>query len=362
MTQKTNELFVRVIVSNPDSSRKREWFWTPDYFFEQVGQMRILHQVSSSDAAFKLPMHTLDDPFWSPPEMQRIGDAYLYLAPVAYGVGLDQWIAIHNYRGDAVGDVHVQLSPKTKPTNDPDTLLGQAVAFELTIVEARGLFNWKKVVVMFYFGLEEFPHATPPATSTTGDPQWSQKYTLGWPDMLTQFEIDYLCKDAICLSVIAETDDVVEPGARSRTDASLLGEGVSLAREAKQVMQEHAAELEQLKQRLVEECIKQHKLLSESAVSLGLQLDDTLALWQLPGVLLTNSSNDDLPDDPEELKRLVRDLRAQLKDCKEKLSQAGSKPLSHGGPKEAKQPGFDAVVPGPSSPPREPKSSACTIL
>ena len=49
-----------------------------------------------------MEMHSSSDPFWSQPAGQMIGSSYLYLAPVAYGVPVSEWIPIVNYRGESL--------------------------------------------------------------------------------------------------------------------------------------------------------------------------------------------------------------------------------------------------------------------
>ena len=46
------------------------------------------------------PTHTTRDPFWSPPQPQELGKAYLYLAPLAHRAETAQWLPVVDFSGD----------------------------------------------------------------------------------------------------------------------------------------------------------------------------------------------------------------------------------------------------------------------
>ena len=79
---------------------------------------------------------------------------------------LAEWIPIFDYRAQKVGELSVALTPKTKPSNDPDGLLGKSVAFTLKIDGARGLIDCpnKRVTVSYAFAGEDFVRKTPEGT------------------------------------------------------------------------------------------------------------------------------------------------------------------------------------------------------
>ena len=80
----------------------------------------------------------------SQPAQQLIGSAYLYLAPVAYGVAISEWVPIVNYRGESQGELRVHLMPESPQTHDPESLLGKPVSFRLSIEAVRGLMTPKR--------------------------------------------------------------------------------------------------------------------------------------------------------------------------------------------------------------------------
>jgi len=210
LTQKMTDLLVRVLLSNPRTNEKRFWMWPPELFYERVAHMRNTWQdwMLKSQAP---PSHTPADPFWSPPRSQHVGDAYVYLAPVAYGVAMSMWTPIYNYRAERMGEVRVHIKPKTEKTEDPWTLLKKEVRFELVIESARGLSDCpnKGVYIEFLFGEEDFKHKTQPGTGKKFEPKFGYTEELVIP-MVRDVDLAYLCKDAICLSLFGEADDVVE--------------------------------------------------------------------------------------------------------------------------------------------------------
>ena len=204
------ELLVRVVLSNPRTNESRDWLWDAEVFADRVGYMRTAWQdwMLKSIAC---PMHTTSDPFWSAPRTQHVGDAYMYLAPVAYGVPLTEWIPILNYRAEKLGELRVHITPKTKPNNDPDSLLGKKAAFTLKIEAARGLISCpnKKVRIEYTFAHENFMRKTGEGTGKKFEPRFDAVEELSL-DCSSADEVAYLCKDAVCFSVHAEVDDVEE--------------------------------------------------------------------------------------------------------------------------------------------------------
>jgi len=211
LTQKVTDLLVKIELSNPRTNAKRDWMWPPELFFDRVGHMRNAWQEWMLKE-IPLLQHSPSDPFWSPPRSQHVGDAYLYLAPVAYGVAFDEWIPILNYQAQMCGELHVVLKPKTKPTIDPFSLIGQSAAFELLIDGARGMIDCpnKSVRVEYVWGSEDFSRKTPTGTGKKFEPSFGFSDELSLPAPISDKEVAYLCKDALKMSVYGESEDVEE--------------------------------------------------------------------------------------------------------------------------------------------------------
>ena len=101
LTQKVTDLMVRCVLHNPRTDEQRDWFWGAEAFFDRLGHMRNAWQEWMLKS-IPMEMHSSSDPFWSQPAGQMIGSSYLYLAPVAYGVPVSEWIPIVNYRGESL--------------------------------------------------------------------------------------------------------------------------------------------------------------------------------------------------------------------------------------------------------------------
>ena len=57
------------------------------------------------------------DPFWDPPEDIFLGSAYVYLQTLAYGLDIDEYLPVSNYRGVTVGQLQVQVKLCDPPGN-----------------------------------------------------------------------------------------------------------------------------------------------------------------------------------------------------------------------------------------------------
>ena len=217
LTQKVTELMVRCILHNPRSDMKREWYWQPQVFSDRIARMREVWQKWMLEQIMNT-LHVPDDPFWSAPASQLIGSAYLYLAPVAYCCSVSQWIPIVSHRGEKQGELRVHLTPtkadfKTalNVTDKPDEMVGKAHHFRLTIEQARGLMDCpnKNVRVEYTFSDEEGKRTTPAAQGKKFDPKFHESHDFKIAKM-TDKDLLYLQKDAICFEVWGEIDDVEE--------------------------------------------------------------------------------------------------------------------------------------------------------
>ena len=90
-------------------------------------------------------------------------------------------------------------------------LLGKPLHFTLTIEQARGLMDCpnKNVRVEFTFSDEEGKRTTPVAKGKKFDPKFNEDHSFTIKSV-TQNDVTYLCKDAICFEVWGEIDDVEE--------------------------------------------------------------------------------------------------------------------------------------------------------
>jgi len=211
LTQKVTSLQIRCVLANPRTEESREWHWSPEHFYDRIGLMRQawMEWMLKEQA---VPMHSPADPFWTKPVSQLVGTAYVYLAPVAFGCVTSDWVPIANYRGERQGELRVHLKPSTKPTNDPDTLLGKPITFTLTVEGARDMIHCpnKNVQVDFSFADETSRRKT--AVSVGRKPTHvfaGGEFELSLPP-LDETHIAYLCKDALCFEVWGERDDVEE--------------------------------------------------------------------------------------------------------------------------------------------------------
>jgi len=217
LTQKVIELVVQCVLHNPRSDMRREWFWEPEPFCDRIGRMRAVWAKWMLEQIM-VPVHTLEDPFWSAPQQQAIGTAYLYLAPIAYCCPCKQWVPILDHAGKKQGELSVVLKP-TKPdmksplppTSNPESLLGKRIDFEMTIESARGLMDCpnKNVRIEYTFSDEEGKRTTPPCQGKKFDPKFGEKHSFTLMKV-EERHIAYLCKDAICFEVLGENEDVEE--------------------------------------------------------------------------------------------------------------------------------------------------------
>lgn len=217
LTQKLTHLYVRAVLHNPRSDMRRDWFWEPEVFFDRIGKMRevwmkwMLEQVMCD-------LHTKGDPFWTPPEQQLVGTAYLYLAPLAYRCAQAIWVPIHNFAGKREGELRVALTPteadlKTplKPTDNPAAMLDKPLNFTLLIEQARGLMDCanKDVRIFYTFSDEEGKRSTPPCKGKKFDPKFNETFNFQVMNCGEKM-VEYLNKDAICFEVWAEAEEVPE--------------------------------------------------------------------------------------------------------------------------------------------------------
>jgi len=217
LTQKVTELMVRCVLHNPRSDMKREWFWQPQVFSDRIARMRDVWQKWMLEQVMAT-LHVPEDPFWSAPVSQLIGSAYLYLAPVAYSSKCSQWVPVVNYRGEKQGELRVHLTPmksdfktELQPSATPDSILGKPHHFRLTVEQARGLMDCpnRNVRVEYTFSDEGTKRTTPTAQGKKFDPKFNEVHDFTLPSV-TEKELTYLCKDAICFEVWGEIDDVEE--------------------------------------------------------------------------------------------------------------------------------------------------------
>ena len=217
LTQKVTELMVRCILHNPRSDMRREWYWQPQVFSDRIARMREVWQKWMLEQLMNT-LHVADDPFWAAPTYQLIGSAYCYLAPVAFCCACSEWVPIVNYRGEKQGELRVHLTPtqadfKTPlhPTDKADTLVGKDHHFKLTIEQARGLMDCpnKNVRIEYTFSNEEGKRSTGVCKGKKFDPKFNEEYNFTLTSM-SEMELTYLCKDAICFEVWGEADDVEE--------------------------------------------------------------------------------------------------------------------------------------------------------
>ena len=208
---------VRVVLHNPRSDMRREWFWQVEPFSDRIAGMRVVWQKWMLEQVMNT-LHVPDDPFWSAPAPQLVGSAYLYLAPVAYCCPCSQWVPIVNYRGEKQGEIRAHITPtekdfKTplKPTDNPDSMLGKPLHFELHIEQARGLMDCpnKNTRIEYTFSDEEGKRTTPTCSGKKFDPKFGEKFTFTIPKV-SERDLTYLCKDAICFEMWGEIDDVEE--------------------------------------------------------------------------------------------------------------------------------------------------------
>lgn len=139
--------------------------------------------------------HSPADPFWSAPRKQLVGCAYVYLAPVAYGLALSHWIPIVDYRGESNGELRVTITPQTKPSDDPDRLLGSEVSFSLTLEAARGMIDCpnEQVHVEYWVAGEKGKRKTSEGTSAKGskfEPKFGETHEITLPK-LTEELVSY---------------------------------------------------------------------------------------------------------------------------------------------------------------------------
>ena len=129
-----------------------------------------------------------------------------------------QWLPIVNHRGEKQGDLRVHLTPTKAnfkealtPSDNPDNLLKKDHHFKLMIEQARGLMDCpnKNVKVMYSFSNEEGKRSTPEAKGKKFDPKFSEEHNFTLKS-ISETDVTYLCKDAICFEVWGEIDDVEE--------------------------------------------------------------------------------------------------------------------------------------------------------
>ena len=108
------------------------------------------------------------------------------------------------------------------------------------------------------------------------------------------------------------------------------------------------------------DCARQYGLLAQQALMVNLNIRESLELWQLPSELtgVEVVDDDNLPDDPEELKQMVRKLRVEL--ARANILIKDLKSPTQGSRKATGGKSLTSVVPGAQS--EEVKSSACVIL
>ncbi|EGD78680.1 kinesin-Like protein [Salpingoeca rosetta] len=102
--------------------------------------------VSSNTTTNNSASAHANDPFWDPPEDLFLGSSFVYLQPLAFGVGVDETLPVTDYRGLTVAllDVHVSLCDhggKTLPdfalVQDPSDFADRRVDVLVRIDRAR---------------------------------------------------------------------------------------------------------------------------------------------------------------------------------------------------------------------------------
>lgn len=217
-TELDTEVYVVVHDSNP---KIPDMFWHYDKFVNRLYIMREMYQLFVEDGRDMTnnPYKGEHDPFYDPPENERIGKATIYLDPLLYVMDVDDATPIIDYKGSENGELMVRIVPhlNEKPPEGDEELLdmpenieelkGKPIYVTVFIDGARGLPRDRNVgfTCKYQFYLETEPFQTEENEYKTINPRVGHQKTF--KVVVTDDFMRYLSEEAIDFEVFGRYDD-----------------------------------------------------------------------------------------------------------------------------------------------------------
>nr|XP_002732533.1 PREDICTED: kinesin-like protein KIF28P-like [Saccoglossus kowalevskii] len=145
---KAKEVEVRIV----DKENNHVWVWSKPKF---INRKFIIEELYQNYVENEIDISEIDeehDPFWDPLEPVFLGSAHIWLQSLAYLMGVDDQIEIHNYKGEEEGIVQCSLKPCDNKKNllgddamvlDPTDLLNTRLDFMMCLSHCLGV-KWVK--------------------------------------------------------------------------------------------------------------------------------------------------------------------------------------------------------------------------
>lgn len=193
------------------------WLWDRNKFLNRKYLMQEMYQNfvegESCDVAKE------KDPFWEPADADvLIGSVHVYLQSLAYKIELDENLQITDYKGNDEGRLKVQIFPCDSSGNDvlddfkedPEELIGQALHFNVRVLDARGLpqrFSKGQTYCKYKFYLDKDTTSTNSVGSTI-NPNYNHTKKFSYNPVTKQF-VQYLLQQNMVVEVWGSQGGIV---------------------------------------------------------------------------------------------------------------------------------------------------------
>lgn len=185
------------------------WLWDRNKFLNRKYLMQEMYQNFVEGESCDVPKEK--DPFWEPADADvLIGSVHVYLQSLAYKIELDENLQITDYKGNDKGRLKVQVFPCDSDGNDslddfkedPAEMIGQALHFNVRVLEARGLpqrFSKGQSYCKYKFYLDKDATCTN-AVGGTINPDYNHRKKFSYNPVTKQF-VQYLLHQPMVIEV-----------------------------------------------------------------------------------------------------------------------------------------------------------------
>jgi kinesin family protein 1 len=210
---------VNVLVRN--TTTLAEWIWNTKKFTNRSFLIREMYANWVDDPASLAKVPQDEDPFWDPAEPVLVGDATVYLSPLAFMLDFEDTVDLRDYKGESAGVLDVKIDPcnadgspidedEAEMPEEASELIGKDLHYKVQVVQANGVdprFR-KGVLVKFVFFGKQFESKV---VSGTSNPAFGFSTVVSFPAATADL-IQYLEHDALHFEVWGEQEDKAPTG------------------------------------------------------------------------------------------------------------------------------------------------------
>ncbi|XP_071966233.1 kinesin-like protein KIF28 [Antedon mediterranea] len=219
---KTGRTEVMVIMKNVKN--ENEFLWNKDKFLNRRYLMQEMYQYFvEGDKDWDREKE--NDPFWEPADTEIIvGNAHIYLQPLAYQIELEETVWITDYRGNEQGHLRVEVNPCKEDgsdlpdeefVDDPKDLIGKSAHYKFQILYGRGLpTRIAKSCCKFQFYVEKNASITKEIGGTR-NPEYCYERILHFSPV-TKNLLDYLSEEMLVINIMGRQKEGGTPQRVSR--------------------------------------------------------------------------------------------------------------------------------------------------